>query len=385
MRTVGTNHGGYANERNIIGLPFTRYGVVRCNDVYRIPNYLHFRLRGRMHHTWPFLHWDGGMANYDLLHFFNGVSLGKKPWLSTFETYLPRWTAYGGGNVDRGLRLLAGTPCKRLIALSGCTREIQRQFLEEHRGYSEAIMAKVEVLHPPQALLITQDDLARKAGRQQGRDRIRLMFVGADFFRKGGREVLQAMDVLLHKGCPLQLDIVSAMHHGDYASQATAQDLADAIRIIERHPQAIQLHRGLPNAQVLDMWRNADIGLLPTWADTYGYTVLESAAAGCPVISTDVRALPEINSDAIGWVIPVHKDSWGNALLKTEAERKAFSGRLLDALIGVLEGILADPSSISAKGNSAYQRILNLHDPVSTAARLEAWYDAALEGRGNGN
>ena len=132
MRTVGTNHGGYANQRNIIGLPFNRYRVVRCNDAYRIPTYLHFRLRGRMHHTWPFLHWDGGLTNYDLLHFFNGISLGKKPWLSTFETYLPRWTAYGGGNVERGLRLLAGTPCKRLIALSECAREIQRQYLQDH-------------------------------------------------------------------------------------------------------------------------------------------------------------------------------------------------------------------------------------------------------------
>lgn len=378
MRTVGTNHGGYANQRNIIGLPFTQYQVVRCNDAYRIPNYLHFRIRGRMHRTWPFLHWDGGLANYDLLHFFNGISLGKKPWLSTFETYLPRWTAYGGGNVERGLRLLAASPCKRLIALSACTRDIQSQFLEGHRSFAEAIMAKVEVLHPPQVPLLNREEIAAKADRQRKQDHIRLVLVGADFFRKGGREVLKAIDLLLQKGAPLQLDIVSAMQHGDYASKATAQDLADAMRIIERHPSMIRLHRGLPNAQVLDLWRHADIGLLPTWADTYGYTVLESAAAGCPVISTDVRALPEINSDASGWVIPVPKDSWGNAILNTELERKAFSDNLVEALMDVLEGIIADLACISSKGAAAYERILKHHDPVAAAATLESWYDAAL-------
>ncbi|HEX2901054.1 MAG TPA: hypothetical protein VHS96_15150, partial [Bacteroidia bacterium] len=79
MRIVGTNHGGYANQRNIADLPLQHYRVVRCSNAYRLPNYVYFRLKGKMHPSWPFVHWDGGMANYDLLHFFNGISLGKKP------------------------------------------------------------------------------------------------------------------------------------------------------------------------------------------------------------------------------------------------------------------------------------------------------------------
>lgn len=378
MRTVGTNHGGYANDRNIADLPFHAYRVVRCSNAYRLPNYIYFKLRRKMHPSWPFLHWDGGLVNYDLLHFFNGISLGRKPWLSTFETYLPRWAAYGAGRVEWGLSKLADTPCKRLIALSACTRDIQRQFLADHPPWEAAIMAKVEVLHPPQAPLIEAEQMEQKAAARRQSGRIKMVLVGTDFFRKGGLETLHALDVLLTKGAPLQLDIASSMQFGDYASKTTQADLTAAMRIIHRHPNAIFHHRSLPNAQVLQLFRNADIGLLPTWADTYGYTALEAMAAGCAVVSTDVRALPEVNDVQTGWVLPVEKDSWGNAILKTEADRARFSTHLEAQLIATFETIAADPDGITAKGLAAHKRILERHSPAIAAKTLEGWYDAAL-------
>ncbi len=48
--------------------------------------------------------------------------------------------------------------------------------------------------------------------------------------------------------------------------------------------------------------RTADIGMLPSYADTYGFSVLE-AQAGNAVITTDIRALPEVNNPAVGWLI----------------------------------------------------------------------------------
>lgn len=49
--------------------------------------------------------------------------------------------------------------------------------------------------------------------------------------------------------------------------------------------------------------KKSDVGLLPTWADTYGYSVLEFQACGCPVISSNTRGLPEINNNEAGWII----------------------------------------------------------------------------------
>lgn len=378
MRIVGTNHGGYANARNIADLPLHRYQVVRCNNAYRLPNYVYFKLKRRMHPSWPFLHWDGGLVNYDVLHFFNGISLGKKPWLSTFETYLPRWAAYGAGRVEWGLSKLAGTACKRLVALSHCTKDIQTQFLQDYPGFMEAILPKVSILPPPQALLVDAETVAGKASERERRGNIRLAFVGADFFRKGGLELLRAVDSLLQKRAPLQLHIVSTLKYGDYASKTEATDVEEALRIMGRHPQAIFHRRHLPNEEVLTLFRMADIGLLPTWADTYGYAALESMAAGSPVISTDVRALPELNSPQTGWVIPTEKDSWGNAHLATTAERLAFSQQLQAHLIATLEDIIQSPAQILVKGKAALAHVQTHHSPTQAAAMLEEWYDLAL-------
>jgi glycosyltransferase involved in cell wall biosynthesis len=373
MRIVGTNHSGYANDRNIADLPFEHYRVVRCRNAFRLPNYAYFKLRGKMHPYYPFLHWDGGLANYDALHFFNGISLGKKPWLSTFETFLPRWGAYGGTRVEWGLKKLVAPACKRLIALSHCTQEIQRQYLDVWPSYQAEIMAKVSILHPPQALILPE--YAPKpfdAG-------IRFVFVGADFFRKGGLEMLQAFDYLLQKGHPIYLDIVSTLQFGDYASQTDASHLAAAKAIIARHPNHISHQANLSNTKVLECFKRAHVGLLPTWADTYGYSVLEAMAAGCAVLTTDVRALPEINAASRGWIIPTERDSWGNAILGTEAQRRAFSQKLRDQLIAQMEEIVGNPEVIANKGANGWNYIREFHSPEKSARQLEIWYDLALK------
>lgn len=379
MRIVGTNHGGYANERNIAGLPLTRYRVVRSRNIYRAANFLHFKLRGNMHAYFPYLHWDGGLANYDLLHFFNGISLGRRPWLSTFETFLPRWGAYGGERIRWGLGKLAAPPCKRLIALSQCTHDIQAQFLAAYPEFAEAIMAKVSILHPAQRLLLSRSELETKLEANAHQNQLKCLFVGADFFRKGGLETVKAVCELIRLGAPIQLTVVSAMHFGDYASQTDKEDLTTALQLIAAHPQQIHLHRNLSNAEVLRLACAADIGFLPTWADTYGYSALEFMAAGCPVISTDIRALAEINGPDRGWVFECAKDSWGNAVKReTKADRNEFSISLQAGIAGFLHQILENRALVASKGRAAYAHVEEHHAPTKAAAILETWYDEAL-------
>lgn len=373
MRTVATNHRGYATERNISGLRFSGYRVVRSKNLFRGPNYLWFKLTGKINQRWLNLHWDGGRGSYDLLHFFNGLSMGKRPWVTTYETYLPRWGAHGKGGVEKGLRLMAGSHCRKLLALSACARHIQEQYLADFPAFRDAILPKVDVLHPPQALHL--QDYAEKPLPQ---DDLHCVLVGADFFRKGGLETLIVFDRLLQKGHPLQLHIVSSLNIGDYATHATTQDLALARKLIAAHPAHIHYHARMPNTQVMDLFKRAHIGLLPTWADTYGYTVLEAQACGCPVITTDVRALPEINNSDCGWVIPVEKDSWGNARLETEAQRKAFAMHLEARLEALLVDLPHRTDEIAQKGKAALKRVAEAHAPESNVMYLEALYDEIL-------
>ncbi|MDG5800656.1 glycosyltransferase, partial [Marinilabiliaceae bacterium ANBcel2] len=112
---------------------------------------------------------------------------------------------------------------------------------------------------------------------------------------------------------------------------------------------------------------------------TYGYFVLEAQSCGCPVITTNIRALPEINNNECGWIIDVPKDDLGNGILKTERDRAFFCNILEQGLEKVLTDIINKPYQISDKGKKALQRIKLLHDPIRHAEQLIAIYQEALE------
>ncbi|MCW3849349.1 glycosyltransferase family 4 protein [Sphingomonas sp. LB-2] len=368
MIRVGYTQRHYAAARNFVEAQTPGVELVRAGNVFRYPDYALFKAFGHVDPLLGNLHWGGG--GVDLLHFFNTMSLGRTPWVTTFETILPRWTETRGWAVRPGLRLLAGKPCRRLIALSQCAADFQRGFLADTPDMAEAIRAKVTVLHPPQRLLADAPAAAEAT--------IRLAIVGADFFRKGGREVLRAVDRLLAEGAPLHLTIVSTMAIGDYATHATAEDLAEARRVIAKWPGAIERIARLSNDAVLDLFRRSHVALLPTWAETYGYSVLEAQAAGCPVLTTDIRALTEINDDAAGWVIAVPKLANGNGVIGTAAERAVFAELLEAGIEAKLRAILTDPGVIAAKGAASLARIRAQHDPAAHGERLAEIYREAL-------
>lgn len=371
--TVGTPHIHYASQRNIIDLPYANARVVRANNAFRIPNYLWFKTMGYVHPHLLNLHFDAGIGAYEVLHLFQGIHIGRRPWFTTFETVMPRWHDVGEKDLTWGFKQLAKDTCKGIFALSACAENMQMQLFESYSFMREEIVPKIRVLHPSQPTLVD-----RYEDKQLEPDVISMVFVGADFFRKGGLEVLRVVDRLYAEDAPIKLYIVSSLKAGDYASKTGPAEITEAEAIIAKHPGRIVHHRSLGNAAVLDLFRNAHIGLLPTWADTYGYSVLEAQGAACPVITTSVRAMPEINNEACGWVIPVEKDHLGNGVIFTPEQRKAFAKHLDESLEAVMRDILRDPSQIRRKGEQALARIRRNHSPLLTAQMLEAEYRNAI-------
>ncbi len=371
-RTIGTDKSGYANLRNISALPFHDYRVRRAPNLYRLPNYIHFRLTGRAHPYFDNLHHSWSNA-CDIHHFFNSLSQARTPWLTTFETTLPRWTAYGKGRLEWGLKLQARPQCHALIALSQCTRRLQESLLADWPAYAADIQPKLQVLHPPQPLLL--DSMAEKAPLAGP---LQLVLVGNDFYRKGGLEVLRVLERGWQKGWDMKLTIVSGLKAGDYATQAGTAEVQAAQAILGRFPDRIQHFSSLPNRKVLDLLRQSDLALLPTWADTYGYFVLEAQAAGVPVITTDIRALPEINPPSNGWQLSVPKDEHGNGILATPRQRQAFRETLEAQLEVTLQSIWENPAVIREKGAASWERVGKYHSITRNAAALESWYDKIL-------
>ncbi|NEM98888.1 glycosyltransferase family 4 protein [Pontibacter burrus] len=368
LRTIYTDALGYNQVRNFVSIPHRDYVVKKRLNIFRLPNALYFKYYNASNSFFLNSHYEP-FKTKDIHHFFNTISFGNTPWVTTFETLLPRWGRVPDWLERKGIELLAGGNCKKLIAVSECTKNIQSNYLNKFPKYKETILGKTMVLHPPQELLINsyEDKLLND-------DYITFTIIGADFFRKGGKEILAVFDKLLSKGSPIKLNIVSSLQYGDYASGTTKSDKENALQIIEKHPRYISLFSKLSNDQVLELLKKTHIGLLPTYADTYGYSVLEAQAAACPVITTNIRALPEINNDKCGWVINVPIDTLGNGKLTSETDRKVFSNIIEEELYNIIDSICNDPALIRIKGEHALRHITADHNPSKNADALNRLY-----------
>jgi glycosyltransferase involved in cell wall biosynthesis len=119
--------------------------------------------------------------------------------------------------------------------------------------------------------------------------KVNLLFVGGDFARKGGETLLTAVRNV-YKDLPIELHIVTK----------------DEVSVSTDEP--IFVHHGVkPNSLELKArFQAADLFVFPTRADCLPVAVLEAMAAGLPVITTAVAALPEAVRDGEnGRIVPV--------------------------------------------------------------------------------
>jgi glycosyltransferase involved in cell wall biosynthesis len=368
MKIINNNPLGYAELRNInvFGINSIKY----IDDVFSFGNKLKHKLTGKGYNVFYKGLFYSIKDQKTPCHLFNSINLGKNPWIVTFETTLPRLGEGHSFWYSLSVKKLANSNCKRIIALSQCTFSRQIDYLKQnYPEYLSSIQKKMLVMHPPQALLINNYE-------EKSLESNSLIFtiVGADFFRKGGREVLNVFSELIPLYPQLKLNIISSLLFNDYASKATTEDYNKALEIIHKFPDNIFHYKGLPNAEVLSILTKSHVGLLPSWGDTYGYSVLEAQAAGCPVITTNLRSFPEINNNKIGWVLELPLNAGMDADIDTKEKRLIFQGILEDGLRESVLEMLAFPNLIKEKGLACIQRIKEDHSPQNYKERLLQMY-----------
>lgn len=370
-------HKGYAEKRNFLYLrnrqiiDNERISFKEEKDLFKLLSWIYFKIFNKINYTLNNLHFNP-IAKNKKYHFFNAISLSSCDYVVSFETAIPRFINGPSFLEKLGVKKLASKNCKKIIALSNCTQNIQDNFLRKNYPmYHKTIIDKCIVLHPPQELYIN----AIKE-KQINIDTIVFTIVGADFFRKGGLEVLKAFKRLDNTNYfNWHLNIVSSMQYGDYATKTNQENYSLALKMIDSNKK-ISHFKKLPNENVIRLFKESHVGLLPTYADTYGYSVLEAQACGCPVVTTNIRALPEINNEDCGWVINVPKDNLGNGELSTEEERNYFSNHISEQLYIILKEILNHPEEIFKKGEKSLERIKDIHDPVKHAETLSQIYNS---------
>jgi len=351
-------------------IPFEKYAFKKVYDYYKVLNHFYYIKNKRTYPFYNFSFQDFDLNKVNHLHFFNNISFGKTPWLVTFEDTLPRWGHISKKKEKRGIQLLADDPCKKLIAFSNQAFKNQLLVLSEYPEYEDVIKQKMMVLHPGQ-----RKNISSYEEKELDEDHITFTFVGNFFFLKGGMEVLRAIDHFLQQNAPVKLNIISTMLYGDHASRTTESDYQAAMKIIHKYPKNIRLYSNLPNEKVLEIFKRSHVGLLPSYDDTYGYSVLEAQANACPVITTDVRSFPEINNDACGWVIEVPKRETGKAYFNTSDFRSALSKKIEGDLYDIVYQILNDRYLIMEKGQKAFKRIISGHSIIEKGKKIENIYN----------
>jgi glycosyltransferase involved in cell wall biosynthesis len=242
------------------------------------------------------------MRRFDLIHAHNRIPVSNLPFVIGFESHMPRgfWLER-----TRYIRMLtehlAGPQCRAIVAMSDCARRIFHAVHQDGRWYA-ALTAKLQVRLPSIELPAEADALAEPPpGRFDAP--IRICFVGNHFARKGGCVAVVLARLARQAGFPLQVDIVSNLEVGDRVwSDPTDPGFFAPYFALLREPN-VTLHRNLPNAAVVALLRQSHFSMLTTFADTFGFSAIESMANHTPVIATRQGALPEFITDGVDGIL----------------------------------------------------------------------------------
>jgi glycosyltransferase involved in cell wall biosynthesis len=132
------------------------------------------------------------------------------------------------------------------------------------------------------------------------KERFNLAYIGRLVREKGIFEAVEAFSVLQRDG----IDNISLSIAGAGPAEEELKRLVHSLGL-EKHVEFRGTVRGTFKTQ---FWREADLLVFPTYHEGLPYTLLESLAAGVPVITTHVGGIPEAVEDGVHGVFVEPRD-----------------------------------------------------------------------------
>jgi glycosyltransferase involved in cell wall biosynthesis len=172
--------------------------------------------------------------------------------------------------------------------------------------------------------------------------RVRFLFIGGDFPRKGGPQLLDAWV------------------EGNFARRAELTVVTDW-KLRAPLPPGVRLVSGVQSLSPawVDAWRRADVFVMPTLNEAFGLVYQEAAAAGLPAIGSRLNAIPEIIEDGV------------TGILTQPGNRPA--------LIAAMDTLMASADLRATMGKAARRKIEIDADPETHRRRLLALIKQAMQ------
>ena len=231
---------------------------------------------------------------------------------------------------------IASNEAKRRLARSGFARA--NRLVTWSEWTKEGLVDDYDVAPDKIVVIAPGVDYDRWAKEGRSRDAvdtdapIRILFVGGDLTRKGGRTLIDSVRRLRADGAAVELDLV------------TKEQLPPE--------SGITVHNGLgPNSPALiELYRKADVFCLPTLGDCLPMVLSEAGAVGLPLVSTDVGAIREIvRPEQTGLLVPPGDEP---------------------ALTAALDRLIADPALRRSLGTNAKDLVRDDFNAAKNASRL---------------
>ncbi len=179
-------------------------------------------------------------------------------------------------------------------------------------------------------------DERRDRARTVPRPPVRALFIGGDFARKGG------------------YDLLGAWKAGGFADRAVLDLVTDWPIAAGAIPPGVRHLTGVApyTPAWFDLWRAADLFVMPTRHEAFGMVYQEAGAAGLPSIASAISAVPEIVRDGETGLLIAPGDG--------------------AALVAALRRLIDDAALRDGLGRAARARMLTTASPDRYRERLGA-------------
>jgi len=323
----------------------------------------------------------------DLTHAHNRIPLGTGRLIVSFESHLPRQfgLAPDGALVELMMKRLRSRTCRRIIGMSHFAK---RLFLDQHQDLDletfEILSSKLMVRHPNVDVRDTLDPYDPDSDDGP----LRLVFVGGHFARKGGCVAVRVAELSRERGLPVHVTIISSMMMGEAVwTDPTDPDVLAPYAAGLDAPNVTHLE-GQPNQVVRQIMGQSHFSLLPTFADTFGFSAIESMAEHTPVIATKTGALPEFITDtANGIMLDIETTDAGEwAGLNFSARgTKAYADRFVSTIDDLaeqtlrrIEPYLDNRQALVPLRAAARQTAETMFDARQASANWDTIYDRVI-------